>query len=292
MINNKFIFTVICIITSIVVYNQTDSSLIIPKTHKTVPDSAFEDMGVSVSPSSMHLNIKPGTSVVKEIKVKNATRKINKFNVFFNDFVMNEQGKPIKPDLNNCKYCLSKYIGVSPSYFELKPGEEIKVKLNIAIPDSEDAYCAMWTIVAIDQVIDRPPLDLNPHPNRLSMGVIPSIGFGVYIYQNPPNVKVNKITVEYFQFVEKDNKRLFELKVKNMGDGISYCTSYVSITNLNTGEQKKIPVKKFTILPQFVRTFKIDLPSDLLPGKYTAVGVVDFGNEEEMIAAESNFEIK
>ncbi len=36
-----------------------------------IPDSAFQDMGVSVSPSSMHLNIKPGTSVTKEIKVKN-----------------------------------------------------------------------------------------------------------------------------------------------------------------------------------------------------------------------------
>ncbi len=257
-----------------------------------IPDSAFQDMGVSVSPSSMHLNIKPGTTVTKEIKVKNDTKKINKFNVMFNDFEMNNQGKPVSPKPNECKYCLSKYISASPTYFELKPGEEIKIKLTIALPDSEYAYRAMWTIVAIDQVVDRPQLDLEPKPNRLAMGVIPSIGFGVYIYQNPPNVKINKVNIEKFQFVEKDDKRYFNLKVKNIGDGISYCNSYISLTNLNTGEQKKVNVKKFTILPQFIRDFKIELPTGLLPGKYTAVGVVDFGDADEMIAAQADFEIK
>ena len=257
-----------------------------------IPDSAFQDMGVSVSPSSMHLNIKPGTSVTKEIKVKNDTKKTYRFNIGFNDFIMNEQGKPVAPQATNCKYCLSKYISVSPSYFELKPGEEIKVKLIIAIPDSAEMYKAMWTIVTVDQVVERPPLDLEPHPNRLAMGILPSIGFGVYIYQNPPNVKVNKIHIERFLFAEKDGKKYFDLKVKNMGDGISYCNSYVSLTNLQTGEQKKVNVKRFTILPQFIREFKIDLPGDLLPGKYTAVGVVDFGDAEEMVAAQADFEIK
>lgn len=257
-----------------------------------IPDSAFQDMGVSVSPSSMHLNIRPGTSVTKEIKVKNDTKKPYRFNIGFNDFEMNTQGKPIAPQPNNCKYCLSKYISVSPSYFELKPGEEVKVKLIIAIPDSADMYKAMWTIVTVDQVVERAPLDLEPHPNRLSMGILPSIGFGVYIYQNPPNVKVNKINIERFQFAEKEGKKYFDLKVKNIGDGISYCNSYVSLTNLQTGEQKKVNVKRFTILPQFIREFKIDLPSDLLPGKYTAVGVVDFGDADEMVAAQADFEIK
>ncbi|HNV95369.1 MAG TPA: hypothetical protein PKG63_02750 [Bacteroidales bacterium] len=274
---------------SVLIIAQTDS--LHPK-RPVIPDSAFQDMGVSVSPSSFHLNIKPGNSIIKEIKVKNDTKKQTKFNVGFNDFEMSNLGKPITTSQKDCKYCLSRYISAAPSYFELKPGEEVKIKLTIAIPDSEEAYRALWTIVTIDQVTERAPLDLEPHPNRLSMGVIPSIGFGVYVYQNPPNVKLNKINIEKFQYTEKEGKRFFDLKVKNTGDGISYCTSYVSLTNLNTGEQKKINVKNFTILPQFIRDFKVDLPSNLLPGKYSAVGVVDFGNEEEMIAAQADFEVK
>jgi hypothetical protein len=257
-----------------------------------IPDSAFEDLGVAVSPSSMHLNIKPGTSVTKEVKVRNDTKRVYKFNIGFNDFEMNEQGKPINPQPQNCKYCLSRYISASPTYFELKPGEEKRVKLFISIPDSAEAYRAMWTIVTVDQVVDREKLDLQPQPNRLAMGIFPSIGFGVYIYQNPPNVKINKVNIERFLFREKDSKKFFELRVKNVGDGISYCSSYINLTNLQTGEQKKLNVRQFTILPQFTREFKIEVPNDLLPGKYNAVGVVDFGSEEEMIAAEANFEIK
>lgn len=279
---------IVCMMAGMLVYLASISQ----EQRPSIPDSAFQDMGVSVSPSSMHLNIKPGTSVTKEIKVKNDTKKPYRFNIGFNDFEMTPQGKPVAPQPNNCKYCLSKYISVSPSYFELKPGEELKVKLIISIPDSAEMYKAMWTIVTVDQVVERAPLDLEPHPNRLAMGILPSIGFGVYIYQNPPNVKVNKINIERFQFAEKDGKKFFDLKVKNIGDGISYCNSYVSLTNLQTGEQKKVNVKRFTILPQFIREFKIDLPSDLLPGKYTAVGVVDFGDADEMIAAQADFEIK
>lgn len=268
------------------------NTLIAQNQRPAIPDSAFQDMGVSVSPSSMHLNIRPGTSVVKEIKVKNDTKQTHKFNIGFNDFEMNDQGKPVSPQPINCKYCLSRYISAAPTYFELKPGEEVKVKLTISIPDSSHLYKALWTIVTIDQVVDRPPLDLQPHPNRLAMGILPSIGFGVYIYQNPPNVKLNKINIERFQYAEKDGKRFFDLKVKNIGDGISFCSSYISLTNLNTGEQKKVNVKRFTILPEFIRQFKIELPNDLLPGKYTAVGVVDFGDTNEMIAVQADFEIR
>jgi|YNPMSStandDraft_1061717.scaffolds.fasta_scaffold00580_6 hypothetical protein len=274
-------------ILSLLIFN----TILCQNQYPSIPDSAFQDMGVSVSPSSMHLNIKPGNTVTKDIKVKNDTKKTYKFNVGFNDFEMNEKGKPVSPKPKDCKYCLSKYISAAPSYFELKPGQEIKVKLTISIPDSSHLYKALWTIVTIDQVVDRPPLDLEPQPNRLAMGILPSIGFGVYIYQNPPNVKVNKIHIERFQYSEKGGKKYFDLKVKNVGDGISFCSSYISLTNLNTGEQKKVNVKRFTILPEFTRDFHIDLPTDLLPGKYTAVGVVDFGDANEMIAAQADFEI-
>ena len=44
-------------------------------------------------------------------------------------------------------------------------------------------------------------------------------------------------------------------------------------------------------LPQFFRDFYYDLPDDLPSGKYTAVGVVDFGSSEEIIAAQVEFNV-
>jgi len=259
---------------------------------KEIPDSAFENMGVSVSPSSMHMFIKPGKTEVKEIRVKNSTKENYKFNVGYTDFEMGRNGKPLSLKPGEGKYSLSKWINIAPSYFELKPQEEIKLKVLFDIPDVDEAYRASWTIITIDQVVDRPPLDQSDKPNRLSLGIIPSIGFGIYVYQNPPNVKINNVQIEKFLYTDTLGKRKIDMTVKNIGDGIGYCTSYVELTNTKTGKQEKLQVKKFTILPQYFRDFYYELPTDLQPGKYVAVGVVDFGSSEEIIAAQTEFTVQ
>lgn len=283
------IFFVAFMFFSVFTWGQNDSTK--AKTRPEIPDSAFNNMGVAVSPSSMHLNVKPGTSVVKEINVHNDTKIKYSFRIGFCDFEMGRNGKPLSLKAGEGKYGLSKYINVSPSFFEMKPGEEMKLKVNVTIPDDSNAYRASWTIITIDQVKDRLPLDATDKPNSLSFGINPSFGFGVYVYQNPPNVKVNSVLIEKFLFQEKDGKRKIDMVVKNTGDGISSCTSYVELTNLKTGKQEKLQVKRFTVLPQYFRDFFYDMPSDLPSGKYTAVGVVDFGSSEEIVAAEAEFEI-
>jgi len=267
----------------------------IPKSnYPSVPDTAFDDAGVSVSPSSMHLSIKPGQTEVKEIKVKNFTKKTYRFQVGFSDFEMGTNGKPISvKNRDSSQYGLSKWINVAPSYFELKPGQETKVKLTISIPNEPEGYKAHWTIVTIDMVPDRPPLDVQPSDKTIAFGIIPSFGFGVYVYQNPPNVLVNKLAIKQFALVEKDGKKQIKFEVKNVGDGISYCKSYVELTNLNTGQQQRLKVKNFTILPQFNREFYYDIDElKLKPGKYQAMGVIDFGSDEEILATEMEIEIK
>ncbi len=283
----KLLFVLFLVFAVVLSYGQDNDS--IQKNRQAIPDSAFEDMGVAVSPASMHLSIKPGSIVIKEIKVNNVTKKTYNFNVGYCDFEMGRNGKPLSLKAGEGKYGLSKWINVSPSYFTLKPGEEIKLKVVIEIPEQEDAYRAAWTIITIDQIVDRPTLDAGNKPDRVAFGVIPSFGFGVYIYQNPPNVKINSVVINKFNFQEKDGKRKIEMVVNNTGDGISYCSSYVELTNTKTGLQKKLQVKKFTILPQYFRDFFYDLPTDLPSGNYTAVGVVDFGSSEEIVAAQAEF---
>jgi len=58
---------------------------------------------------------------------------------------------------------------------------------------------------------------------------------------------------------------------------------------VKTGAQRKLPVKQFTILPGFTRVFSFPLPEDLPKGKYSSVGVMDFGNKEHVEAAELEF---
>ncbi|MEQ6122871.1 hypothetical protein AAON49_01555 [Pseudotenacibaculum sp. MALMAid0570] len=127
--------------------------------------------------------------------------------------------------------------------------------------------------------------------NTIALGIVPTFAFGVFAYQNPPNVLVNKVEFTDFQLKDSKTGKALYLEVQNQGDGIAYCTSYIDLTNLDTGEQQRLKVKNFTIVPELIRDFNFNLPNNLPKGKYLAVGVLDYESSEEIQAARMEFEI-
>jgi len=284
---NSIIVIISFFLTTSFVYGQTIGNMQI---NPDTSNSKYKDMGVAISPASMHLNLKTGTSTTKEITINNDTKKINKFRIGFSDFIMGTNGKPTNSPKES-KYALSKYINITPTFVELKPGEVTKVKLIITIPDT--ATYSAWTIITVDQETDRMPLDGLSNNKSIAMGVTSSIGFGVYVYQNPPNVTINSVEILnfYIDYNEKDHSKDFVMEVKNTGDGIGYTAAYVELVNLNDGNKIKIPAITFTVLPQFTRLLKIKMPSGLTSGKYSAIGVIDFGSTDQINGQELEFTI-
>jgi len=257
------------------------------------PDTSITDMGVAVTPSHVNFNLKPGASKTQIIKVTNDTRKTVKFQISFKDYDVDQNGKSVFMKPGEGKHSLSKWINFSPTFFELKPGEVQKISASLQVPDNEEGYKAAWGLLLINQISERQTLDdLQKSDKSVALGIIPTYSFGVYIYQNPPNVSINKVEIQNFKFAtDTANKKLIEITAKNVGDGISQCASYVELTNINTGKQQKLLVKRFTVLPGYTRNFRFELPKDMAKGKYSAVGVLDFGSKDEIEAAELEFTI-
>jgi len=245
--------------------------------------------GLSESPSTLHFNLSAVTSKSMEVKMKNDTKEKYIFQANFSDFIMGTNGKPIAQKNGSNKYGLSQWATLSPSYFELQPGETKKIVVNINVPAGDESNHAAWTVLMLDEVTKRAPLDVNGASNTIALGITPSIGFGVYIYQNPPNLSLDKIEIEQFSYRDSLNKRVLKMNATNIGEGIGFCTTYVEITNLATGKQEKLKGQKFTILPGFDRVFSYEIPKELEKGKYSAVGVVDTNNPDQVTAAELEF---
>jgi hypothetical protein len=257
------------------------------KDEKTVSLKQFT--GLSVSPSTLHFNLEPGTSKSMEVKMKNDTKEKYTFQANFSDFVMGTNGKPIGQKNGANKYGLSQWATITPSYFEIEPGQTQKVVINVNVPAGDESKHAAWTVLMLDEVTKRAPLNVAGSTNTIALGISPSIGFGVYIYQNPTSIALDKIEIEQFAYRDSLSKRQLKMSATNMGDGIGFCTSYVEITNLATGKQEKLKGQKFTILPGFNREFSYEIPKDLEKGKYSAVGVVDTNNPDQVTAAELQF---
>jgi hypothetical protein len=127
--------------------------------------------------------------------------------------------------------------------------------------------------------------------NTVGFGVIPTYAFGVFVYQNPPNTDNKNVQITNFSKVYENEINSLKIHAKNKGTGIAYATAYVDLTNLTTGKQQRLKIKKFTILPDLERVFNFKLPNSIEKGKYLAVGVLDYEESKEIQAAKIKFEI-
>jgi hypothetical protein len=292
-----FIIVIACAIASNIKAQDTSKTKLTPAASPEQPfhlaDTGITDLGVAVSPSNIRFRTKPGSTETKYLTVTNDTHKPEKFKISFADFDMNNQGAVTQlPIGKNHEYGLSKWMSTSPSYIELKSGEKKKIAVTLNIPDNPTAYRAGWAIIMVDQAKEKEALTPpREQKDNVVMGVIPVFGFGVFVFQNPPNVKINKVEIQKFNYTFDNKNRYVSIKVKNVGDGLAFCKAYVEINNLNTGFKDKVMLRQLSIFPGVERSLDYTLPGTLPKGKYIATAVMDFGSDSEVEAAELEFTI-
>lgn len=281
MLKNLTLILSTCI--SLIVYGQ--------ETPSNTGD--YKTKGISVSPAHFHLAMKPGESKTYEITIKNDTDKPQKFRVNKYDFNMNGKGKTGFLPSGTGKYSLSKWLNLSPTFVEVAPGEKKAINFTVAVPADGSGERSAWNVIMVEQEEPRNRLEpAKKSEGTVALGVIPTFAFGVFVYQNPPNVANNQVEITNFKFTEKDSINVMSIEATNTGDGIAYCTSYIDLTHLDSGKQQRLSVKRFTIVPELIRDFNYTLPKSLPKGKYVAVGVLDYEGSEEIQAAKTQFEIK
>lgn len=282
---NRYSLLIIIHFLALAIQAQSDSLPKISIPRDSVPK------GVSVSPSSIRFAIKPGSSQSKKLNIINDTDFERSFEVKSQDYNsedINRSAADSKTE-ENYKYGLSKWTYITPSVFTLKPGERMSVNVLVDIPPDNEHNHAAWSMIIVEEVKERQQLDVNPNAQAVALGVIPTMGFGIFVYQNPPGLKATEIGLTSYNISE--DRKNFSFKAKNLGEGIGFCTYYFEVMNMATGKIVKIPPSQATFLPGAERQFKVDLPT-LPSGSYNAMIVLDYGSKEMVETAEIDFGVK
>jgi hypothetical protein len=292
----KSTLTIIAIVCTLNIFAQNKEAKENDTAYTKNTESKSMTEGVSISPSLIRFNVKPGTTQVKTFKVNNNTTRKMKFKLQFQDYGLAEDGITEEVKVPTDKYSLSRYLNLSMNYLELKPGESKVVSINATIPNAEGSFQALWTNLIIDQITERGKLELpNNNSNAIALGINAGIGFVIQVVQNPPNVILNNVEIQKIKFQGGDlvkTKNLIKMEVKNNGDGVGYCLYYLELTNLTTGKVRKFKVNQFGVLPKYTKMIDFSLPTDLNKGKYSCIAVIDFGDVGSLQTAEMEFEIK
>lgn len=253
----------------------------------------LQAQSVAVSPSRLYYKVDIGNYQNQVVRVTNNSEKTESFNVTFGDFEAPGSGgkSELMPAGSSVHGC-SQWLSADPSYFTLDAGKTQEVRILLQVPNTQEANAVKWATAMIK--IAKEKDDEMENKEGHGMGILQSFQFVIHIFQTPPTITYKNAEITNFQetSVAGDPTRQLVLSVKNIGDAILDCAAYVDVTSLTTGDEERIKPFAFTVLPGGARDVKFLLPNTLKPGKYSLLGVVDYGSEAEIQAAELELEIK
>ncbi|RKQ50119.1 P pilus assembly chaperone PapD [Roseivirga pacifica] len=235
---------------------------------------------ISTSPSRLNYKVSPGGTQRGIITVANNSDIRQDFNVDFGDFDASRSGKSKFLEKGVLPRSCANWLSATPSLFTLDPGETQQVEVVMDVPQDSLAYMARWAVAYIRLAGERQAQQQGN--DGLIVNLNQSYRFGVYIFQTPPSATYAK--GEVTGFAQEDDMLVFSLK--NTGETFLVCNSYLEFTNLQNGEMNRINSKQFTVLPASDRDVTFRVPSDLPAGKYSVLGVLDYGSRDEVEAAE------
>ena len=248
---------------------------------------------VSISPSRLYYKVGMGEYKTQEINVTNNSTVRQSFTVLFSDFEpAGIEGKSRFMDAGESENSCSRWLSATPSFFEIEPGQTQKIQVLLQVPASPDANKVKWAAMRIKLTKEKKAPDSNDK-NSIGMGVNETFQFVAHVFQTPPSVTMKSAEIESFKDLaaEGERARLLVMRIRNTGEAILDCASYLEFTNLQTGEEERIKPIAFTILPGGSREIKFTVPKTLSKGKYSVLGVVDFGSRENVQAAELQVEV-
>ena len=242
----------------------------------------------SVSPSRLYYKTNIGDYKVQEVSVTNTSTKPQSFSVSFGDFEPSGmQGKSTVMKQGESPNSCANWLSADPSYFEIPPGQTQKVKVMLQVPGTPEADKVKWAAMKIKLTKEK-AAPQEGGSESIGLGISETFQFVIHIFQTPPTVTQKQAEILEFKEITDAGtaERLIMLKVKNSGEAILDCASYLEITNLRSGQEDRLKPFAYTLLPGTVREVKFTLPASMDKGKYSMLGVVDYGSRESVQAAE------
>lgn len=241
---------------------------------------AFAQKKISTSPTRLNYKISPGGTQRGLITVTNNSELRQEFKVDFGDFDATRSGKSKFLEKGVLPRSCANWLSASPTLFTLDPGENQQIEVTMDVPQDSAAVMARWAVAYIRLAGERQGEQKSD--DGLIVNLNQSYRFGVYIFQTPPSATYAK--GELIGFEQQDDHLLLQLR--NIGETFLKCNSYAEFTNLQTGETQRIDSRQFTVLPASNRDVAFAIPRSIPPGKYSVLGVLDYGNRDQVEAAE------
>lgn len=249
--------------------------------------SFVQAQNLGVYPTTLDFRLAGGQSEAQVINLSNGSPNKVQFRLYLNDWIRDSTGGHIYYEPASTSRSCARWVTIERNFIELQPGESTQLTVQMLVPPTPEATEAMkWSMLFIETVEEN----VSRNDKAAQATVKNLIRVGVHIYQTPPNATEKSIKVLDLK-PNPEIANAYDLYCKNTGEVMIECKAHLELAAAN-GEQTKLDFIEFPMFPDQVRVVTFELPKNLAEGKYSALGILDAGEDLSLEAIESNIEVK
>jgi len=248
--------------------------------------STAQNLGVH--PTTLEYRLASGQTESQAIHLSNSSEKKVQFRLYLSDWLRDSVGGHVYGDPNTLPHSCTRWVTIDKNFVELDPGKSTDVTVKLTLPDSSEASEEMkWSMLFIETVEEKKDL-----PGKGAQAAVKNLlRIGVHIYQTPP--ALNEKSVKVFDIKQVPQvTNTYQVLCQNTGNVMVECRSYIELASLADGKKTKLEAVEFPMFPLQRRYVSFELPKDLPKGKYSALAVLDAGEDVSLEAVETEIDVK
>jgi hypothetical protein len=273
--NRKKTYTPRVYMGGLIVVSLVAISLLLVKTFAQTP---VPSQTLVVSPPSQELKGNPGETITAKAKITNISNDSIPMFVTVQDFVASGDEGQVALTTNS-KWSISSWTKVTPSEFNLKPGQSQEVSALITIPKTGAAGGRYGSFLF--------SVGTSPQGGQAALSQQIASLFLVRI-SGPVN---EALTIKDFKapkFLEFGPVPL-SLTFSNNGNVHTKVYGLVNVTNMLGQKVQDIVVRGTNIFPGADRIVSVDLKDKYLFGQYKATAIIYYGEKNETVIGATTF---
>ena len=242
----------------------------------------------AIQPGTLSFNVEAGRTQTQTVKVTNASDKKLSFQAYLGDWLRDSAGghSYYRPD--TLKRSCATWVSMSRNFIEVLPGQTEEILITMTGPSNEAAFKEMkWAMLFVQTVQEQ---DAPKATKEVQTKVRETVRVGVHIYQTPSSVI--KASAQALSLRPAKEKNAYDFSVVNTGEVMLQCKATLTLTNTLTGEEIKLDRVEFPIFPDGKRIVNFPISDKTPKGKYSALAILDIGEDKELQAIEKTIELK
>jgi hypothetical protein len=253
--------------------------------------SAVLAQRISLQPTTLDFSVGPAGNQTQTISVANLSDKKVAFQVYLADWLRDSMGTHQYFKADTLRRSCASWIRLNRNFFELEPRQSTEVIVQMQAPTDSLATSEMkWAMLFLQGVEEQD--SASRFTQTLQTQIRELLRIGIHVYQTPLNLNRKSAKTISFREVADTEKNTYELKMRNTGNVMIRCRSYLELTDVATGKTYKTAPIEYPVFPEGVRKVRFTLDKEIPQGTYSALAILDLGEDVPLEAMERVIKVK